>query len=75
MKLDVQRFVAGKLILKQALPAFAPSWQRLWERTKLLRWNLKFQVFTTPGAFFKFGGLVRFYRFTPAPLDGPDKKH
>ena len=26
-----------------------------WERTKLLQWNLKFQVFTAPGAFFKLG--------------------
>ena len=35
MKLKAQRFVAGKLILKQALPAFAPVWLRLRERTEL----------------------------------------
>ena len=64
MKLDAQPFVA-ELILKQSFPAFALSWLRLWERTELLRWNLKFQVFTTPGAFFKLGGLVWFY---PGPL-------
>ena len=34
MKFEAQRFVADKLILKQALPAFAPDWQRLWERTE-----------------------------------------
>ena len=34
---------------------------RQWERTKLLRWNFKFQVFTAPGAFYKF---VDWYGFT-----------
>ena len=34
MKLGAQRFVAGKLILKQTLPAFASAWLRLWERTE-----------------------------------------
>ena len=34
MKLEAQWFVASKLIVKQALPAFAPAWLRLWERTE-----------------------------------------
>ena len=51
MKLEAQRFVAGKLILMQALPAFASARLRLWERTELLRRNLKFQVFTARGPF------------------------
>ena len=34
MKLEAQRFEAGKLILKQSLPAFAPAWLRLWERAE-----------------------------------------
>ena len=34
MKLEAQLYVAGKLILKQALPAFAPTRLLLWERTE-----------------------------------------
>ena len=36
---------------------------------------MKFQAFTAPGAFFKLGGLVRVYHFTPSPQDGPDSDH
>ena len=55
MKLEAHRFVAGKLILKHTLPAFAPAWLHLWERTELVPSNFKFQVFTVPGVFFKLG--------------------
>ena len=34
MKLEAQLFVAGKLILKKALPAFVPTRLLLWERTE-----------------------------------------
>ena len=46
MKVKAQRFVAGKLILKQALTAFQENKKKQ---------AIKFKVFTTPGAFFKLG--------------------
>ena len=37
--LDLDTILAGKLILKQALPAFAPAWLRLWLLRRYLYLN------------------------------------
>ena len=68
MKLEVHRFVAGELILKQALPDFAPVWPSLWERTDLLRWNLKLQVFTARVPFSSPGASGISGKVWPRPL-------
>ena len=70
--MKAQWFIAGKLILKQALPQ--PDYvygRELSCCDEIL--NLRFLQLR--GLFFKLGGLVSGKVLPRPPLDGPDKKH